>query len=132
MVWFEILSTYLHKMIPKCLLIGEYLFLDGTQRWIMILKLKMNMNYDWLVEIHDIINIQLFTFQCYQGFLNLRFVPWVRNLLTRTVAIGPSLIAALIGGSSGAGNLIIISSVIFTPPNLVFFVLSHLALVLTP
>ncbi|KAI5079613.1 hypothetical protein GOP47_0005092 [Adiantum capillus-veneris] len=49
-----------------------------------------------------------------QGFLNLRFDPWVRNLLTRSVAIAPSLVAALIGGSSGAGNLIIISSMILS------------------
>ncbi|MCO5589385.1 hypothetical protein L7F22_043352 [Adiantum nelumboides] len=49
-----------------------------------------------------------------QGFLNLRFVPWVRNLLTRSVAIGPSLLAAILGGSSGAGNLIIISSMILS------------------
>ncbi|KAH7423009.1 hypothetical protein KP509_12G035200 [Ceratopteris richardii] len=49
-----------------------------------------------------------------QGFLNLRLVPWVRNLLTRIVAIGPSLLAALLGGSSGAGELIIISSMILS------------------
>ena len=43
----EIVSTYLHKMIPKCLLIMEYLFLGGAQWWMMILKLKLNVNYDW-------------------------------------------------------------------------------------
>eukprot|EP00249_Psilotum_nudum_P004427 c17950_g1_i2 orf=488-2176(-) len=49
-----------------------------------------------------------------QGFLNLRFVPWVRNLLTRSVAIIPSLVVSIIGGSSGAGELIIISSMILS------------------
>ncbi|KAM4078185.1 hypothetical protein ACB094_09G017800 [Castanea mollissima] len=45
-----------------------------------------------------------------QGFLDLRLKPWIRNLLTRSMAIVPSLIVALIGGSAGAGKLIIIAS----------------------
>nr|BAX09095.1 natural resistance-associated macrophage protein [Cryptomeria japonica] len=49
-----------------------------------------------------------------QGFLNLRFKTWVRNLLTRCLAIIPSLIVAIIGGSSGAGQLIIIASMILS------------------
>ncbi|XP_057856362.1 metal transporter Nramp6 isoform X2 [Cryptomeria japonica] len=49
-----------------------------------------------------------------QGFLQLRFAPWARNLLTRCVAIVPSLVAALIGGLRGAGKLIIISSMILS------------------
>ncbi|XP_024538992.1 metal transporter Nramp6 isoform X3 [Selaginella moellendorffii] len=49
-----------------------------------------------------------------QGFLNLRFKPWIRNLLTRAVAIVPSLIVALIGGSSAAGQLIIIVSMVLS------------------
>ncbi|KVI06072.1 Natural resistance-associated macrophage protein [Cynara cardunculus var. scolymus] len=46
-----------------------------------------------------------------QGFLDLRMKPWLRNLLTRCLAIVPSLIVALIGGSAGAGKLIIIASI---------------------
>ncbi|XP_038974195.1 metal transporter Nramp3-like isoform X2 [Phoenix dactylifera] len=46
-----------------------------------------------------------------QGFLDLRITPWIRNMLTRSLAIVPSLIVALIGGSSAAGQLIIIASV---------------------
>jgi manganese transport protein len=46
-----------------------------------------------------------------QGFLDLRLTPWLRNFLTRSLAIVPSLIVAIIGGSSGAGKLIIIASV---------------------
>lgn len=49
-----------------------------------------------------------------QGFLDLRLKPWLRNLLTRSLAIVPSLIVALIGGSSGAGELIIITSMILS------------------
>ncbi|KAM7253901.1 hypothetical protein ACFE04_031583 [Oxalis oulophora] len=46
-----------------------------------------------------------------QGFLDLRLKPWIRNFLTRCLAIVPSLIVAIVGGSSGAGELIIIASV---------------------
>lgn len=46
-----------------------------------------------------------------QGFLDLTIRPWLRNFLTRCLAIIPSLIVALIGGSAGAGKLIIIASV---------------------
>ncbi|KAL9323224.1 hypothetical protein ACSQ67_011277 [Phaseolus vulgaris] len=49
-----------------------------------------------------------------QGFLNLRLEPWIRNMLTRCLAIVPSLIVAVIGGSAGAGKLIIIASMILS------------------
>ncbi|XP_021821838.1 metal transporter Nramp6-like isoform X1 [Prunus avium] len=49
-----------------------------------------------------------------QGFLDLRLKPWLRNFLTRCLAIVPSLIVAVIGGSSGAGKLIIIASMILS------------------
>lgn len=49
-----------------------------------------------------------------QGFLNLRLQPWIRNFLTRCLAIVPSLIVAIIGGSEGAGKLIIIASMILS------------------
>ncbi|KAM0905898.1 hypothetical protein ACQ4PT_017098 [Festuca glaucescens] len=49
-----------------------------------------------------------------QGFLDLRMTPWLRNLLTRSLAIVPSLIVSLIGGSSAAGQLIIIASMILS------------------
>ncbi|KAH0469416.1 hypothetical protein IEQ34_000974 [Dendrobium chrysotoxum] len=47
-----------------------------------------------------------------QGFLDLKMKRWVRNLMTRSIAITPSLIVSVIGGSSGAGRLIIIASII--------------------
>ncbi|CAI0395678.1 unnamed protein product [Linum tenue] len=45
-----------------------------------------------------------------QGFLDLKMRTWLRNLVTRSIAITPSLIVAIIGGSAGAGRLIIIAS----------------------
>ncbi|CAN6679337.1 unnamed protein product [Malus baccata var. baccata] len=47
-----------------------------------------------------------------QGFLNIKMKKWARNLMTRCIAITPSLIVSIIGGSSGAGRLIIIASII--------------------
>ncbi|GAA0166010.1 secondary carrier transporter [Lithospermum erythrorhizon] len=49
-----------------------------------------------------------------QGFLDLRLKPWIRNFLTRSLAIVPSLIVAIIGGSAGAGDLIILASMILS------------------
>jgi natural resistance-associated macrophage protein len=47
-----------------------------------------------------------------QGFLNIKMKKWQQNLMTRCIAIAPSLVVSIIGGSSGAGRLIIIASVI--------------------
>ncbi|KAG2665948.1 hypothetical protein I3843_15G028900 [Carya illinoinensis] len=49
-----------------------------------------------------------------QGFLDLKMKKWTRNLMTRCIAITPSLIVSIIGGSSGAGRLIIIASMILS------------------
>ncbi|PWA50324.1 metal transporter NRAT1 [Artemisia annua] len=49
-----------------------------------------------------------------QGFLDLKMRKWLRNLITRCIAITPSLIVSIIGGSSGAGKLIIIASMILS------------------
>ncbi|XP_057795709.1 metal transporter Nramp7.2-like isoform X2 [Salvia miltiorrhiza] len=49
-----------------------------------------------------------------QGFLELKMRKWTRNLMTRCIAITPSLIVSIIGGSSGAGRLIIIASMILS------------------
>ncbi|XP_030526405.2 metal transporter Nramp5-like [Rhodamnia argentea] len=48
------------------------------------------------------------------GFLELKMKPWKRNLMTRCIAITPSLIVSIIGGSSAAGSLIIIASMILS------------------
>ncbi|XP_071723635.1 metal transporter Nramp7.2-like isoform X1 [Rutidosis leptorrhynchoides] len=49
-----------------------------------------------------------------QGFLDLKMKKWIRNLVTRCVAITPSLIVAIMSGSSGASRLIIIASMILS------------------
>ncbi|KAJ6335713.1 hypothetical protein OIU78_012344 [Salix suchowensis] len=49
-----------------------------------------------------------------QGFLELKMKTWTRNLVTRSIAITPSLIVSIIGGSTGAGRLIIIASMILS------------------
>lgn len=46
-----------------------------------------------------------------QGFLDMKMKNWVRNLITRVIAIAPSLIVSIVSGPSGAGKLIILSSV---------------------
>ncbi|KAG6483751.1 hypothetical protein ZIOFF_060405 [Zingiber officinale] len=49
-----------------------------------------------------------------QGFLDIKMRIWVRNLMTRCIAICPSLVVAIIGGTAGAGRLIIIASMILS------------------
>ncbi|KAL8059614.1 hypothetical protein ABFX02_03G098500 [Erythranthe guttata] len=49
-----------------------------------------------------------------QGFLDLKMRTWLRNLVTRCIAIAPSLVVSIIGGPSGAGRLIIIASMILS------------------
>ncbi len=49
-----------------------------------------------------------------EGFLNLRLRPWVRRLITRSVAIVPAVIVAAMYGESGSGRLLIISQVILS------------------
>ncbi|KAI4366605.1 hypothetical protein MLD38_022465 [Melastoma candidum] len=49
-----------------------------------------------------------------QGFIDLKMQPWKRNLITRSIAIVPSLIVSTISGPSGAGKLIIIASMILS------------------
>ncbi|KAL6888607.1 hypothetical protein ACP4OV_009633 [Aristida adscensionis] len=49
-----------------------------------------------------------------QGFLDMKMKNWVRNLITRVIAIAPSLIVAVVSGPSGAGKLIILSSMVLS------------------
>eukprot|EP00124_Ichthyophonus_hoferi_P002855 Ihof_evm8s215 gene=Ihof_evmTU8s215 len=49
-----------------------------------------------------------------EGFLELKIVLWQRNLLTRAVAIIPSLTISILAGVKGANTLIIVSSVILS------------------
>jgi Mn2+/Fe2+ NRAMP family transporter len=49
-----------------------------------------------------------------EGFLNLKIAPWKRNLITRSVAIIPSLTISIVAGRTGATLLILISSMIMS------------------
>ncbi|XP_044474975.1 metal transporter Nramp5-like [Mangifera indica] len=49
-----------------------------------------------------------------QGFLDMKMRKWLRNLMTRSIAITPSLIVSIIGGPQGAGRLIIIASMMLS------------------
>lgn len=49
-----------------------------------------------------------------EGFLNIRLRPWIRRLLTRSVAIVPAVIVAALYGERGIGNLLILSQVVLS------------------
>jgi len=49
-----------------------------------------------------------------EGFLHLRMAPWKRRLLTRLLAIVPTLIVTALWGMSGTARLLILSQVILS------------------
>ena len=49
-----------------------------------------------------------------EGFLRFRMAPWLRRLLTRSVAMIPTVIVAAIYGERGTANLLILSQVILS------------------
>jgi manganese transport protein len=49
-----------------------------------------------------------------EGFLDIRLRPWLRRLITRTVAIVPALVCIYIYGESKLGQLLILSQVILS------------------
>jgi manganese transport protein len=49
-----------------------------------------------------------------EGFLNLRIAPWLRRLLTRTIAIVPAVVVTLIAGEKATGKLLILSQVVLS------------------
>lgn len=49
-----------------------------------------------------------------EGYLNLRISPWIRRLLTRTIAIIPTLFTILYFGEKSLGDLLILSQVILS------------------
>jgi manganese transport protein len=49
-----------------------------------------------------------------EGFLNLRLKPWKRRLVTRLLAIVPTVIIAILYGARGTGKLIILSQVVLS------------------
>ena len=49
-----------------------------------------------------------------EGFLNFRMKPWMRRLLTRSIAIVPAAIVASMYGERGANDLLVLSQVILS------------------
>jgi manganese transport protein len=49
-----------------------------------------------------------------EGFLHLRLAPWLRRLITRSLAIIPTVIITILYGESGTSKLIILSQVILS------------------
>lgn len=49
-----------------------------------------------------------------EGFLDIRLRPWVRRLVTRSVAIVPAVIVAAFYGEAGVGKLLILSQVVLS------------------
>jgi manganese transport protein len=49
-----------------------------------------------------------------EGFLHVRLRPWVRRLLTRSVAIVPAVVVAVAYGQQGEEKLLVLSQVILS------------------
>jgi len=49
-----------------------------------------------------------------EGFLNIRLQPWLRRLITRSIALLPAIVVIAISGSEGTYRLLILSQVILS------------------
>ena len=49
-----------------------------------------------------------------EGFLNLQLKPWVRRLVTRSVAILPALVVSILYGEKGSSDLLVFSQVVLS------------------
>ncbi len=49
-----------------------------------------------------------------EGFLHFRMTPWVRRLVTRSLAIVPTVVVTLVYGSRGTANLLLLSQVVLS------------------
>ena len=49
-----------------------------------------------------------------EGFVNLKVAPWLRRLITRTIAIIPTILVVAINGEQGTEKLLILSQVILS------------------
>jgi len=49
-----------------------------------------------------------------EGFLNWRIAPWLRRLVTRTIAILPAVVVTLWAGEKATGQLLILSQVVLS------------------
>ncbi|QOW09664.1 divalent metal cation transporter [Kaistella flava (ex Peng et al. 2021)] len=49
-----------------------------------------------------------------EGFLNIRLKPWLRRLITRSIAVIPALIVTIMYGEKGTTDLLVLSQVILS------------------
>jgi manganese transport protein len=49
-----------------------------------------------------------------EGFVNIRLAPWLRRLITRSVAAAPAIVCVALWGERGAGKLLILSQVVLS------------------
>jgi manganese transport protein len=49
-----------------------------------------------------------------EGFLNIRLRPWLRRLITRSIAIAPAIVVTALWGEKGTADLLIFSQVILS------------------
>jgi len=49
-----------------------------------------------------------------EGFLDIKLKPWLRRLITRSIAVVPALIVTLLYGEKGTGELLVLSQVILS------------------
>jgi len=49
-----------------------------------------------------------------EGFIHLKVSPWLRRMITRTLAIIPTIIVVAINGERGTEKLLILSQVILS------------------
>ena len=49
-----------------------------------------------------------------EGFIHLKLAPWLRRLITRTIAIIPTIIVVAINGEAGTEKLLLLSQVILS------------------
>jgi manganese transport protein len=49
-----------------------------------------------------------------EGFLNIRLRPWLRRIITRSIAIIPAVIVSIMYGESGTAKLLVLSQVILS------------------
>jgi manganese transport protein len=49
-----------------------------------------------------------------EGFLNIRLRPWLRRLITRSIAIAPAIVVTALWGEKGTAGLLIFSQVILS------------------
>jgi manganese transport protein len=49
-----------------------------------------------------------------EGFLNIRLRPWLRRIITRSIAIVPAVIVSIMYGESGTAKLLVLSQVILS------------------